>query len=92
MEKLEKLLPKQFKVTLIFRGSQHGFNAQAFHACCDNQGSTLTIIKSEMGKVFGCYTDIAWSSNQGFKNGNGNTFIFSLRDDFNFVKFKCLNK
>ena len=45
-----------------------------------------------MGKVFGCYTDISWSSNNRFKNGNGNTFNFSLRDDFNFVKLKCLNK
>ena len=45
-----------------------------------------------MGKVFGAYTDISWLSNGEYKNGNGNTFIFSLRDDFNFVKLKCLNK
>ena len=45
-----------------------------------------------MGKVFGAYTDIPWSSEEGYKNGNGNTFIFSLRDDFNFVKLKCLDK
>ena len=44
-----------------------------------------------MGKVFGAYTDISWTSNIEWKNGNGNTFIFSLRDDFNFVKLKCLN-
>ena len=25
-------------------------------------------------------------------DGNGNSFVFSLRDDFNFVKLKCLNK
>ena len=45
-----------------------------------------------MGKVFGCYTDIAWKNNGGWKNGNGNTFIFSLRDDYNFAKLKCMNK
>ena len=45
-----------------------------------------------MGKVFGAYTDISWSSNIEWKNGNGNTFVFSLRDDFNFVKLKCLDK
>ena len=45
-----------------------------------------------MGKVFGAYTDISWSSNIEWKNGNGNTFVFSLRDDFNFVKLKCLKK
>ena len=45
-----------------------------------------------MDKVFGVYTDIAWSSNKNYNNGNGNSFVFSLRDDFNFVKLKCLDK
>ena len=45
-----------------------------------------------MGKLFGAYADISWLSNGGYKNGNGNTFVFSLRDDFNFVKLKCLDK
>ena len=45
-----------------------------------------------MGKIFGAYTDIPWSSKRGSKNGNGNTFIFSLKDDFNFDKLKCLDK
>ena len=44
-----------------------------------------------MGKLFGAYTDISWQENGGWKNGNGNSFVFSLRDDFNFVKLKCLN-
>ena len=44
-----------------------------------------------MGKVFGAYTDIPWSSNGRYKNGNGNTFVFSLRDDLNFVKLKFLD-
>ena len=45
-----------------------------------------------MGKIFGCYTDIAWQNSGLWKYGNGNTFVFSLRDDLNFVKLKCLNK
>ena len=45
-----------------------------------------------MGKVFGCFTDIAWKDNREWANGNGNTFVFSLRDDFNFVKLKCQDK
>ena len=52
----------------------------------------MTIIKSEKGKVFGAYTDILWSSKKGWKSGNGNSFIFSLRDDFKFVQLKCLDK
>ena len=45
-----------------------------------------------MGKIFGAYTDIAWKCERNTKDGNGNTFIFSLRDDNNFVKLNCLNK
>jgi hypothetical protein len=43
-------------------------------------------------KVFGGFTDIPWTKKGGFKTGNGNSFLFSLDDDFNFIKYKCLNK
>ena len=49
-------------------------------------------MKSEMGKVFGAYTDIPWQSSGSNKSGEGNTFVFSLREDSNFVKLKCLDK
>ncbi len=51
-------------------------------------------MKSEFGKVFGAFTDISWASNAKIssKHGNGNSFVFSLRDDCNFVKLKCLSK
>ena len=48
-----------------------------------------------MGKIFGAYTDIPWQSNggnYGWVNGHGNSFVFSLIDDFNFVKLRCLKK
>ena len=45
-----------------------------------------------MGKIFGGYTDIPWEGTGEFVKGNGNSFIYSLRDDFNFVKLRCLNK
>jgi hypothetical protein len=36
MHKLEKLLPKEFRLALLFRGSEDGFQAAAFHKNCDN--------------------------------------------------------
>ena len=33
--------PKALK--LLFRGSEHGFSALAFHECCDNIANTFTI-------------------------------------------------
>jgi len=44
-----------------------------------------------MGNVFGAFTDISWKNNNEWVIGNGNTFVFSLRDDNNFIKLKCLN-
>ncbi len=35
MKKLEKLFPKQFKMILIYRGSNDGFKAKAFHKNCN---------------------------------------------------------
>ncbi len=45
-----------------------------------------------MGKIFGGYTDIPWQTNGSWVTGNGNSFVFSLRDDFNFVKLRCLKE
>ena len=78
---------------LIFRGSRDGFKSEVFHLKCNNKGATLIFIKSEMQRIFGGYTDISWQSGNGYyKQGNENSFIFSLRDDGKFIKFRCLNK
>ena len=51
----------QFK--LLYRASRDNFTFKAFHEKCDNQGPTLTIIKSDLnGKVFGGYTSVSWRS------------------------------
>ena len=56
------LLPKEYEIELIYRGSYHGFKAADFHNNCDDKGTTLTIIKSEHQKIFGGFTDIPWKS------------------------------
>ena len=56
------LLPKKYEIKLIYRGSEDGFTAAAFHSKCDKKGPTLAIIKSKKGKTFGGYTDIEWDS------------------------------
>ena len=72
---LNKLSGKQFK--LLYRASRDGFKASSFHAKCDNQPSTLTIIKTTGGDIFGGYTAVAWDSTSGYKN-DPKAFIFSL--------------
>ena len=62
---------------LMYRASRDGFSSKNFHSKCDNMESTLTVIKSESGNVFGGYTDKAWDSN-GRGVTDPNAFIFSL--------------
>jgi hypothetical protein len=47
---------------LLFRSSRDGASAAAFHARCDSQGPTLTLIRDTAGNVFGGYTSLDWSS------------------------------
>jgi hypothetical protein len=79
LELLVKWLGYQPKFRLLMRGSKNGFKASKFHFICDKKGPTLTIIKSEHGKIFGAYTS------KGHKNSvnvdlesDPEAFIFSV--------------
>ena len=82
---LEKELPKleewfdgkKLKLEKIYRGSEDGFLAENFHNLCDGKGPTLTVVESSMGKKFGGYTLVPWSSEQGWKE-DLESFVFSL--------------
>jgi hypothetical protein len=52
------LLPKQYEIQLIYRGSEDGFGAADYHKKCDNKGPVLIIIKSGNKNIFGGFTDI----------------------------------
>ena len=65
------------KFQLLYRASRDGFGAANFHAKCDNQSKTLSIVKTDNGCIFGGYTAAAWDSTSGYK-ADPNAFIFSL--------------
>jgi hypothetical protein len=46
---------------LLYHSGRDGANAAAFHAHCDDQGPTLTLIQDADKNVFGGYTAISWS-------------------------------
>ncbi len=82
---------------MIYRGTKDGFEGKYFHGKCDDQGKTFCILKTEAEeggqvKISGWYTDIQWTSDRGYKEGSGNSFIFVLRDDMNLIKLRCKNK
>ena len=73
----EKLNPNRSSLNLLYRGTRDGFTANNFHQVCDNKGPTLVIVKSNHGKVFGGFTDVAWDSTETYKNTK-NAFLFSV--------------
>ena len=82
---------------MIYRATEDGFKGKDFHLKCDNQGKTFGILKTEAKdggqvKISGWYTDIQWTSDKERKSGSGNSFIFLLTDDMNFIKLRCTDK
>ncbi len=57
---------------LIYRASEHDYTASSFHEYCDDNGSTLIIIKSTGGWIFGGYTSKDWNSNSIYRLNNYN--------------------
>eukprot|EP01091_Cochliopodium_minus_P016114 TRINITY_DN5934_c0_g2_i2.p1 TRINITY_DN5934_c0_g2~~TRINITY_DN5934_c0_g2_i2.p1 ORF type:complete len:317 (+),score=79.26 TRINITY_DN5934_c0_g2_i2:41-952(+) len=70
-----------FNSYLLYRGTTHGFAAANFHANCNNQGATLTIVRVN-GYIFGGYTPIPWTSRQNYAFDQ-RSFIFSLTNPTN---------
>ena len=68
----------QIPFKLLYRGSKDGFSAYTFHQKCDNKGPTVVIIKSNYGKVFGGFTDVAWDSTTNDFKKTTKAFVFSI--------------
>ena len=58
--KLREWLGNDYKWKLLYRASEHDYTNESFHEYCDNKGSTLVVIKSSNGCVFGGYTTQSW--------------------------------
>jgi len=65
-------------LTLLYRASRDGWDSSDFHAKCDNEGETLTLIKCTDGYVFGGYASVSWKSGSGSPQSAPGSFLFSL--------------
>jgi hypothetical protein len=63
--------------SLLYRGTEDGMTSIAFHSMCDEKGCTLTVIETTCGKVFGGYSNTAWSSASVWNSAN-KAFLFTL--------------
>lgn len=64
---------------LCYQASRDGFDSNAFHSRCDNQGPTVVVIQSTGGYIFGGYVPTGWRSAQGYVY-DSRTFLFSLKN------------
>jgi hypothetical protein len=75
------LFPRKVKgIKLLFKASQNGFLAGKFHQICDGIFNTVTLIKTEFGKIIGGYTPLKWKRGESCytKDENLMSFVFSL--------------
>ena len=82
-QQIEEVLGSQFPADtttwkLLYRGTRDGFDASVFHERCDNQGATVTMVKSESGHIFGGVTGAAWSS-CGCHVNTTKAFLYGIR-------------
>ena len=78
---------KERKVKLVYRASKDGWSTSEFHSKCDNEGPTLTIVKTDKGYVFGGYSNRAWFSAQGSTchSSNSQPYCSNIRSDNAFL-------
>ena len=73
------MLGKTAEMVLLFRGSRDGWKHLNFHSKCDNQGPTITYIKTSLGQLCGGFTPLPWDSDGGWKNDpSKKSFLLSL--------------
>ena len=71
---------------LLYRGSIDGWAPLDFHRLCDNQGPTVTLIKSSAARISGGFTTVPWAStNLGWQT-DAKAFVFSVDSE---VMFPC---
>jgi hypothetical protein len=64
-------------MVITYKLNSYGFSNEDFHLSCDNKGSTITIIHTHNGFLFGGYAPVSWNSH-GEHYSHPDAFIFTL--------------
>jgi hypothetical protein len=77
-EGVKQKLKKNIKgYKLLFKASINGYRVKDFHSICDGKSYTVTLVKTNIGRRFGGFTDQSWDQSNSNKSGS-NGFLFSL--------------
>ncbi len=73
---IKSLLENAKGYTKIYSSSVDGFNGDIFREKCKNYLHTLTISKSNFGKILGGYLPMKWTKFSWTKVTGGDSFVF----------------
>eukprot|EP01080_Neovahlkampfia_damariscottae_P002757 gene2757-4165_t len=81
---------KKEKWKLCYQATKDGFSASNFRSTCSGKGETITIIKTNLGYIFGGYTPLSWSTTNQYQYNN-QSFLFSFKNASNDAPKKLDN-
>jgi len=65
---------------LLFKASKDGWDAyNDFHSKCDDQGTTLTVVRSPEGYIYGGYTEQSWREYGGNYRTDERAWLFWIK-------------
>jgi len=64
--------------SVVYNSSIHGLTNSAFHSRCDSLGSSIVVIKTENGYIFGGIATNDWTGGGTYKSSANDTFVFNL--------------
>ncbi|KAF9156169.1 hypothetical protein DFQ26_009454 [Actinomortierella ambigua] len=67
-----------------WQATVHGFDSKTFHARCDQQGPTLTIVHTTSGVIVGGYNENDWTSSRQYSSATKN-FLFQFNPQTNLM-------
>jgi hypothetical protein len=79
--------PTDTKWSLVYRASNDGYTASAFHSKCDDLFDTFSLIKTTDGSIFGGFTKRNWKLIDKCELEDPESFVISFKNSYN-RKFK----
>ena len=95
--KLMRLLCKQLnnnriELNRLYSGKIDGFDGSTFHSKCDNNGATISLIINKYSDaIFGGYTSIPWSSDNG-NHIDSKAFLFQVKPNQKIILQKFIGQ
>ena len=83
ISKIQDILLKGVKFTLVYKAFDAGDKAQTFHEKCDKCKMSLVLIETDKDIRFGGFTTKSWEGNN-IKKKDNNAFVFSLDTNTSF--------